>query len=99
MADEKKTEEVPQNVPDPNEGPGKGKAFFDRARTVAATGNFDYAIEMYIQGLNREPLNVAEHQSLRETAMRRKIAGGKSGGGLLGALGGGAKMPFKGKTP
>lgn len=83
---------------DPNEGPGKGKAFFDRARTVAATGNYDYAIEMYVQGLNREPFNVDEHKALREVAMRRKIAGGKSGGGLLGALGG-AKAPFKGKTP
>jgi tetratricopeptide (TPR) repeat protein len=97
MAEEKNTDTAV--APDPNEGPGKGKAFFDRARTVAATGNFDYAIEMAIQGLNREPFNVAEHQALREVSMRRKIAGGKSGGGLLGALGGGVKMPFKGKTP
>lgn len=97
MADEKKNET--EVATDPNEGPGKGKAFFDRARTVAATGNYDYAIEMAIQGLNREPFNVAEHQALRETALRRKISGVKSGGGLLGALGGGVKMPFKGKTP
>ena len=64
-----------QPAPDPNEGPGKGKPFFDRGKTVAATGNFDYAIEMYIQGLYREPFNVDEHQALREVAMRGKWRG------------------------
>jgi tetratricopeptide (TPR) repeat protein len=76
------------------EGPGKGKAFFDRARTVAATGNFDYAIDMYIEGLNREPFNLDEHKALREVGMRRKIAGGKAPSGFLGV-----KTPYKGKTP
>ena len=51
---------------DPNEGAGKGTVFFERARTVASTGDFDYAIEMYIQGLYREPLNLDEHKNLRE---------------------------------
>src|SRR5436305_9293474 len=81
------------------EGPGKGRAFFDRAKTVAATGNFDYAIDMYIEGLNREPFNVEEMKNLREASFRRKLAGTKTGGGLLGALGGGPKLPYKGKTP
>jgi len=76
------------------EGSGKGSAFFERAKTVAATGNFDYAIDMYVEGLNREPFNLVEHQALRDTAMRRKIAGGKPPGGLLGP-----KPPFKGKNP
>jgi tetratricopeptide (TPR) repeat protein len=76
------------------EGPGKGKAFFDRAKTVAATGNFDYAIDMYIEGLNREPDNLNEHKALREVAFRRKMAGGKVPSGLLGP-----KPPFKGKNP
>ncbi len=82
-------------APDPNEGPGKGKAFFDRARTVGNTGNYDYAIDMYIEGLNREPFNVAEHQNLWNVAMNRRIKGGKAAGGMLG----GAKGPYKGKTP
>ncbi|MCL2645939.1 MAG: hypothetical protein FWD61_02915 [Phycisphaerales bacterium] len=77
----------------PIEGPGKGKVFFDRARTVAATGNFDYAINLYIDGLNREPANMVEHQALRETAFRRKVAGGKAASGLLGP-----KPPYKGKS-
>jgi tetratricopeptide (TPR) repeat protein len=78
----------------PHEGPGKGKTFFDRAKTVAGTGNYDYAIDMYIEGLNREPFNVEEHKSLRDTALRRKVTGGKPAGGLLGP-----KLPYKGKTP
>lgn len=76
------------------EGPGKGKAFFDRAKTVAESGNYDYAIDMYIEGLNREPTNIAEHQALRDIALHRKIKGGKAAGGLLGP-----KSPYKGKTP
>ncbi len=95
MADDKKTPPTaPEKVPDPNEGPGKGKAFFDRAKTVAATGNYDYAIDMYIEGLFREPFNVPEHTALREVAFSRKLKGGKAAGGLLGP-----KLPYKGKTP
>jgi len=76
------------------EGPGKGKAFFDRARTVAESGNYDYAIDMYIEGLNREPTNIEAHKALQEVALRRKIKGGKPAGGMFGAKG-----PLKGKTP
>jgi len=75
------------------EGPGKGLAFFERARTVAESGNFDYAIEMYIAGLNREPENTAEHQALAEVAVRRKIQGTGSRSRF------GARGFFKGKTP
>ena len=38
--------------------PGKGQAFFDRADQVAETGNWDFAIEMYLQGIEREPDNI-----------------------------------------
>lgn len=76
------------------EGPGKGRAFFERARTVAETGNHDYAIDMYIEGLNREPQNIEEHQALFDVALRRKVKGGKPAGGLFGP-----KTPFKGKSP
>jgi tetratricopeptide (TPR) repeat protein len=81
-------------VTDPDEGPGKGKAFFDRAKAVGTTGNYDYAIDMYIEGLKREPFNIAEHDALRKIALERKMKGGKPAGGLLGP-----KLPFKGKTP
>ena len=82
-------DETPPSI----EGPGKGKAFFDRAKTVAATGNYDYAIDMYIEGLNREPFNLDEHKALRDVGFRRKVSGGKAPGGLLKP-----KLPYKGKT-
>jgi tetratricopeptide (TPR) repeat protein len=57
---------------------GKGAAFFERAEKVAETGNFDYAIDMYLQGLAREPENVEHgHKPLRAIGMQRLAAGGK----------------------
>ena len=58
--------ETPEN--NITEGPGKGQAYFTRAHTVADTGNYDYAIDMFIQGLLREPTNMAEHAALRDIA-------------------------------
>jgi tetratricopeptide (TPR) repeat protein len=83
-----------EDVKNSEEGPGKGKLFFDRAKTVAESGNFDYAIEMFVQGLNREPGEVAQHEALRRVALERKVKGGKPAGGLFGAKG-----PMKGRTP
>ncbi len=60
---------------------GKGKAFFDRADEVAETGNWDFAIEMYIEGIRREPENLDRgYKPLREVALRRKAQGGKGPG-------------------
>ena len=60
---------------------GKGKAFFDRADQVAETGNWDFAIEMYLQGIEREPENLERgHKPLRAVGLRRKASGGKSPG-------------------
>lgn len=60
---------------------GKGKAFFDRADQVAATGNWDFAIELYIGGIQREPGNIERgHQPLREASLNRTHAGGKPAG-------------------
>ncbi|HOF18504.1 MAG TPA: hypothetical protein PK082_06315, partial [Phycisphaerae bacterium] len=69
----------------PQDAAGKGKAFFDRADQVADTGNWDFAIEMYIEGLKREPGNLDRgHKPLRETAMKRKAQGGKGPGMMEG---------------
>ncbi len=60
---------------------GKGKAFFERAEQVGETGNWDFAIEMYIEGIKREPENVERgHHPLREVALNRKLQGGKGAG-------------------
>jgi tetratricopeptide (TPR) repeat protein len=57
---------------------GKGQAFFERADEVAETGNWDYAIDLYLEGIKREPANVARgHQKLREVSLKRKFKGGK----------------------
>jgi hypothetical protein len=60
---------------------GKGKAFFDRADQVAETGNWDFAIELYIEGLTREPDAMERgHKPLRQVSMQRAIKGGKPAG-------------------
>ena len=46
-------EDIAQNVS--AEDQKRAQVFFDRARTVADTGNYEYAIEMYVQGLVFHP--------------------------------------------
>ena len=72
----------------------KGKAFFERGDQVAETGNWDFAIEMYLEGIARDPDNVEQgHQPLREVSLKRKAQGGK-GPGMI------EKMKrSRGKTP
>lgn len=62
----------------PPEEQKKAEAFFTRGRTVADTGNYDYAIEMYLQGLSIDPENVEAHKELRDIALKRKASGGKT---------------------
>jgi len=87
MLQQSSMEKPPQGLPQgyrdiPLEDRKKAKAFFDRGSTVAGTGNYDYAIEMYIQGLTLDPESVEGHQALRDIAMRRKASGGKALGML-----------------
>src|SRR4051812_8788154 len=58
----------------------KADAFFKSARTVGGTGNYDYAIEMYTQGLMIDPENTDAHIDLRDISMKRKASGGKAMG-------------------
>lgn len=55
----------------------KSQEFFVRGDMVAATGNFEYAIEMYLKGLTIDPANVDAHQALRQISLIRKAQGGK----------------------
>lgn len=62
---------------------GKGKAFFNRADEVAETGNWDFAIQMYLEGIRRETANMERgHRPLREVALKRTAQGGKPMGML-----------------
>ena len=56
----------------------KAKGFFDKGTTVAGTGNFEYAIEMFISGLGFDPDSAEAHQSLRDISLKRKATGGKA---------------------
>lgn len=60
---------------------GKGKKFFDRADEVAETGNWDFAIELYVEGIAREPDELERgHMPLRNVSLNRKAGGGKGPG-------------------
>jgi len=55
----------------------KARSFFEKAGKVAETDNFDYAIDMYLQGLRHAPDALMEgHLPLCELALQRQ---GKSG--------------------
>ncbi len=70
--------DVPQGYQDiSEEDQKKAQAFFERGRSVADTGNFEYAIEMYLQGLNIDPDAVDAHKALRDVSLKRKASGGK----------------------
>ena len=67
-------------MPDKSTEPGleKAMAFFDRAEQVAATNNFDYATDMYIEGLRRAPDALDQgHKPLRRNSLIRQGKGGK----------------------
>jgi len=64
-----------QDIPEAEQT--KAKVFFEHGRAKAATGNYDYAIEMYLNGLKLDPEAVDAHQALREIALKRKVSGGK----------------------
>lgn len=70
--------ELPKGYHDiPEADRKKARVFFDRGATVAQTGNYDYAIEMYLQGLAIDPDSKEAHQALREISLKRKASGGK----------------------
>lgn len=60
--------------------PRKARPWFDRARTVADTRNYDYAIECYINGLRHDLDNLEMHEALHNVALKRKVGGGKPPG-------------------
>lgn len=66
----------------PEEDRKKAKKFFDYAKQVSESGQFDYAITLFIQGLQLDPEAVDQHQFLRDISLKRKAAGGKAMGML-----------------
>jgi len=55
----------------------KARDFFERARKAAEAGDFDFAVDMYLEGLRFAPDAVQEgHIKLRELALVRECKGG-----------------------
>jgi tetratricopeptide (TPR) repeat protein len=60
----------------------RAKGCFDRADDAARRNNFDYAIELYLEGLRCTPDDVERgHKALYETALRRQASGKNKGWG------------------
>jgi tetratricopeptide (TPR) repeat protein len=77
--DTRETTSVPAGYRDiPEEDRRKAATFFDRAKTVADTGSYEYSIELYLQGLAIDPEAVDAHQAMRDVSLRRKASGGKT---------------------
>ncbi|MBN1556065.1 MAG: tetratricopeptide repeat protein [Phycisphaerae bacterium] len=71
----------PQEVEEQAKKARKAKVFFDRADEVAGTGNWDFAIELYSEGLKLDPDEMERgHKKLRDVALKRKMQGGKAAG-------------------
>ncbi|MCX5636051.1 MAG: hypothetical protein NTW55_09465, partial [Planctomycetota bacterium] len=63
---------------DNNQDLANSKALFERAEKVAWTNNFDYAIELYLDGLRCAPDDLENgHIKLRGIALLRQVKGGK----------------------
>jgi tetratricopeptide (TPR) repeat protein len=70
--------DVPQGYKDiPEEDRVKAEKFFDYGKSTAGTGNYEYAIELYLNGLRVDPENTEAHKSLRDVSLKRKASGGK----------------------
>ncbi|MGH7176265.1 MAG: tetratricopeptide repeat protein [Tepidisphaeraceae bacterium] len=75
--------DLPEGYRDvPEEDRKKANVFFDRAAAVAGSGQYEYAVELYLQGLSLDPEEVSGHQSMRDISMKRKASGGKAIGML-----------------
>ena len=56
----------------------KARAFFEKAREITETGNLDYVVDLYLEGLRYAPDAVEQgHLPLCELALQRQGKGGK----------------------
>ncbi len=71
-------DELPPGYQDiPDEERARAQKLFDQGKRVADTSNYEYSVEMYLQGLGIDPENTDAHQALREISLKRKASGGK----------------------
>lgn len=71
----------PKELEFPEQLKARAREFFKKGAEVAYTLNFDYAIELYLDGIFVWPDALKEgHNPLREIALRRQASGGKKSG-------------------
>ncbi|MBN1489686.1 MAG: tetratricopeptide repeat protein [Phycisphaerae bacterium] len=92
-ADNAQEQEGPRPVTEADKA--AARQWFSRAKQVLDTRNYDYAIECFINGLDRWPTAVEEgHKPLLATALFRAASGGKKPGRIEAM-----KRPTGGKDP
>jgi hypothetical protein len=78
---EENSKESKQPLEFPSELKTRAQEFFAKASEVAYALQYDYAIELYLDGLSFWPEAInAGHKALREIALRRQAASGKKSG-------------------
>jgi len=74
-------ENITEQLEFPEELKKRAREFFAKGKEVAYTLNYDYALELFLDGLSFWPDAVEEgHKPLRDIALRRQAAGGKKSG-------------------
>lgn len=65
----------------PQPQPDKAAKFVQHATTIAATGNLDYALQLFANAIKFDPGNMAAHQAMYEVAVKYVSGGGKPAAG------------------
>jgi tetratricopeptide (TPR) repeat protein len=74
--DDSRVRQAPESAG--GEDQARAMAFFEKGRRAAEVGSFDYAIDMYLEGLHYAPDAVEEgHVPLGEIGLQRRGKGGK----------------------
>lgn len=82
----------PKDLVIPPEVKAMADGCFERAEQATVRGNFDYAMNLYLEGLRYNPHDIEKgHRGLRDCALRRSNQGKRGG---LGSLLGQAKGAF-----
>lgn len=76
----KKSDDQTQAEPEEQEfipDPAKARTWFDHAKTMAGSANFETALVYYASGLKHDPANTEAHQLALQIAVRHLQEGGK----------------------
>ena len=61
--------------------PDKAAKFMQHAVSIAQTGNFEYALQLFAQAIRLDPANLAAHHAMFDTAVKFVQGGGKPAAG------------------